>query len=62
MNEITRNEALVAFGIALDKLRQSGAPVTEQSAEVLKMYFLSGVQWGLDHKFLDKSKIISPFN
>ena len=62
MNELTRREALIAFGTALDKLRQKGAPLTEQSAEVLKLYFLSGVQWGLDHAFMEKGKIISPYN
>jgi hypothetical protein len=62
MNDTTRREALVAFGTAIDKLRQKGAPVTEANVEVLKLYFLSGVQWGLDHKFMERSQIISPFN
>ena len=60
MNDTTRREALVAFGTAIDNLRQAGAPLTEQSVEMLKLYFLSGVQWGLDHSFLERRKILTP--
>ena len=58
MSPETRREAMLAFGVALDKLRQSGAPVSEQTAEVLKLYFLSGVSWGLDHAWMEKKRQI----
>ena len=54
MNEITRREAMVVFGKALDRMRADGHYPSEQTVEVLKMFFLSGCQWGLRHEFLER--------
>jgi len=58
--EIQR-EAMLAFTEFLDVLIQRGGSPTPEAAAMLEKVFMSGVQWGLDHKFMDESKIFSPF-
>ena len=60
MNPATLREARLAFTQAIDKLIEHEAPVTPEAMKVLEMWWMSGVQWGLDHSFLErKSRIIT---
>ena len=53
MRPETRREARLAFTQALDKLIEAGAPITPSASNVLEMWWMSGIQWGIDHVWME---------
>ena len=56
----TEKLAEEAFASAVHRLRSTGANPTNETLDVLWLYFRSGVQFGLDHAHRERQQIVVP--